>query len=128
MISVNFSIYIDWDVFLFFLRKSTFFNVLTKSAATAENFPFCTIDPNESKQSFVFIMFKILILIIFYHYAHALNHILTHYLNWLFTFLLHWNRMQLWKLKICSHVVFFGWYRYLSLDIYWTKMPYHIKS
>ena len=28
--------------FLFF-RKSTFFNVLTKSAATAENFPFCTI-------------------------------------------------------------------------------------
>ena len=30
-------------------RKSTFFNVLTKSAASAENFPFCTIDPNESK-------------------------------------------------------------------------------
>lgn len=29
--------------------KSTFFNVLTKSAATAENFPFCTIDPNESR-------------------------------------------------------------------------------
>ncbi|XP_057371556.1 obg-like ATPase 1 isoform X2 [Daphnia carinata] len=29
--------------------KSTFFNVLTKSAAPAENFPFCTIDPNESK-------------------------------------------------------------------------------
>uniref|UniRef100_A0A182VVE2 G domain-containing protein n=1 Tax=Anopheles minimus TaxID=112268 RepID=A0A182VVE2_9DIPT len=28
--------------------KSTFFNVLTKSAAPAENFPFCTIDPNES--------------------------------------------------------------------------------
>merc|ERR1712025_792932 len=28
--------------------KSTFFNVLTKSsAAAAENFPFCTIDPNE---------------------------------------------------------------------------------
>ena len=24
-------------------RKSTFFNVLTKSAAAAENFPFCTI-------------------------------------------------------------------------------------
>jgi hypothetical protein len=30
-------------------RKSTFFNVLTKSQASAENFPFCTIDPNESK-------------------------------------------------------------------------------
>lgn len=30
-------------------RKSTFFNVLTKSQAAAENFPFCTIDPNESK-------------------------------------------------------------------------------
>jgi len=29
--------------------KSTFFNVLTKSAAAAENFPFCTIDPNESR-------------------------------------------------------------------------------
>jgi len=27
--------------------KSTFFNVLTKSQAAAENFPFCTIDPNE---------------------------------------------------------------------------------
>lgn len=32
--------------------KSTFFNVLTKSAAPAENFPFCTIDPNENKYSF----------------------------------------------------------------------------
>ncbi|NP_001153863.1 Obg-like ATPase 1 [Acyrthosiphon pisum] len=29
--------------------KSTFFNVLTKSEAAAENFPFCTIDPNESR-------------------------------------------------------------------------------
>jgi obg-like ATPase 1 len=29
--------------------KSTFFNVLTKSAAAASNFPFCTIDPNESR-------------------------------------------------------------------------------
>ncbi|XP_071941749.1 obg-like ATPase 1 [Antedon mediterranea] len=29
--------------------KSTFFNVLTKSQASAENFPFCTIDPNENK-------------------------------------------------------------------------------
>jgi len=30
--------------------KSTFFNVLTKtSMAAAENFPFCTIDPNESR-------------------------------------------------------------------------------
>lgn len=29
--------------------KSTFFNVLTQSAAPAENFPFCTIDPNESR-------------------------------------------------------------------------------
>ena len=29
--------------------KSTFFNVLTKSQAAAENFPFCTIDPNENK-------------------------------------------------------------------------------
>lgn len=29
--------------------KSTFFNVLTKSEAAAENFPFCTIDPNENK-------------------------------------------------------------------------------
>lgn len=29
--------------------KSTFFNVLTKSQAAAENFPFCTIEPNESR-------------------------------------------------------------------------------
>jgi len=29
--------------------KSTFFNVLTASQANAENFPFCTIDPNESR-------------------------------------------------------------------------------
>ncbi|KAK5644392.1 hypothetical protein RI129_005692 [Pyrocoelia pectoralis] len=30
--------------------KSTFFNVITKSAAAAENFPFCTIDPNENNR------------------------------------------------------------------------------
>lgn len=36
--------------------KSTFFNVLTKSEAAAENFPFCTIDPNENKYFFKFIM------------------------------------------------------------------------
>nr|VZI43137.1 unnamed protein product [Spirometra erinaceieuropaei] len=29
--------------------KSTFFNVLTKSTVAAANFPFCTIDPNESR-------------------------------------------------------------------------------
>jgi len=29
--------------------KSTFFNVLTKSSISADNFPFCTIDPNESR-------------------------------------------------------------------------------
>jgi len=29
--------------------KSTFFNILTKSEVAAENFPFCTIDPNESR-------------------------------------------------------------------------------
>lgn len=34
--------------------KSTFFNVLTKSAAAASNFPFCTIDPNENKYFFKF--------------------------------------------------------------------------
>ncbi|KAK3908105.1 Obg-like ATPase 1 [Frankliniella fusca] len=32
--------------------KSTFFNVLTKSQAAAENFPFCTIEPNENKYFF----------------------------------------------------------------------------
>ena len=35
--------------FLFYFSKSTFFNCLTKSQANAENFPFCTIDPNESR-------------------------------------------------------------------------------
>lgn len=29
--------------------KSSFFNILTKSQIAAENFPFCTIDPNESR-------------------------------------------------------------------------------
>ncbi|KAL0485496.1 Obg-like ATPase [Acrasis kona] len=29
--------------------KSTFFNVITKSAIPAENFPFCTIDPNTAR-------------------------------------------------------------------------------
>jgi obg-like ATPase 1 len=29
--------------------KSTFFNVLTNSSVAAENFPFCTIDPNTSR-------------------------------------------------------------------------------
>lgn len=29
--------------------KSTFFNVLTKSSVPAENFPFCTINPSESR-------------------------------------------------------------------------------
>lgn len=37
------------DMFHSHHRKSTFFNVLTKSQAAAENFPFCTIDPNESR-------------------------------------------------------------------------------
>lgn len=36
--------------------KSTFFNVLTKSQAAAENFPFCTIDPNENKY-FIILLF-----------------------------------------------------------------------
>ncbi len=35
--------------------KSTFFNVLTKTQiAAAENFPFCTIDPNENKYLLIF--------------------------------------------------------------------------
>ena len=29
--------------------KSSLFNLLTKQAAAAENYPFCTIEPNESK-------------------------------------------------------------------------------
>jgi obg-like ATPase 1 len=37
--------------------KSTFFNVLTKSAIPAENFPFCTIDPNENKSLFELLLF-----------------------------------------------------------------------
>lgn len=39
--------------------KSTFFNVITKSAAPAENFPFCTIDPNENKYFFQIIYFNL---------------------------------------------------------------------
>lgn len=40
--------------------KSTFFNILTKSEAPAENFPFCTIDPNENKSFSWFIPFQFL--------------------------------------------------------------------
>lgn len=40
--------------------KSTFFNVLTKSSAAAENFPFCTIDPNENKYNFILYYFDVL--------------------------------------------------------------------
>lgn len=29
--------------------KSTFFNVLTSSSVSAENYPFCTINPSENK-------------------------------------------------------------------------------
>lgn len=29
--------------------KSTLFNVLTKLSVPAENYPFCTIDPNEAR-------------------------------------------------------------------------------
>jgi obg-like ATPase 1 len=29
--------------------KSTFFNIITKLAIPAENFPFCTIEPNEAR-------------------------------------------------------------------------------
>ena len=39
--------------------KSTFFNVLTKTQiAAAENFPFCTIDPNENKYQIQFYFIK----------------------------------------------------------------------
>ncbi|KAJ3314247.1 hypothetical protein HDU76_002445 [Blyttiomyces sp. JEL0837] len=31
------------------IGKSTLFNILTESSAPAENYPFCTIDPNESR-------------------------------------------------------------------------------
>ena len=42
--------------------KSTFFNVLTKSQAAAENFPFCTIDPNENKFHLLELSNKIIVL------------------------------------------------------------------
>lgn len=42
--------------------KSTFFNVLTKSQAAAENFPFCTIDPNENKYPYIYIYIYFIIL------------------------------------------------------------------
>ncbi|KAJ1826032.1 Obg-like ATPase, partial [Coemansia sp. RSA 2703] len=29
--------------------KSTFFNAITSSSVAAENYPFCTIDPSESR-------------------------------------------------------------------------------
>lgn len=45
--------------------KSTFFNVLTKSQAAAENFPFCTIDPNENKYYYLLISDHILLLVLF---------------------------------------------------------------
>lgn len=43
--------------------KSTFFNVLTKSEAAAENFPFCTIEPNENKYTFIYFQQAFLVVI-----------------------------------------------------------------
>uniref|UniRef100_A0A2K6RZX7 Obg like ATPase 1 n=1 Tax=Saimiri boliviensis boliviensis TaxID=39432 RepID=A0A2K6RZX7_SAIBB len=40
--------------------KSTFFNVLTNSQASAENFPFCTIDPNEKIFNAIFYLVALL--------------------------------------------------------------------
>ena len=40
------------SVHYYYCRKSTFFNILTKSSVPAENFPFCTINPNESQMIF----------------------------------------------------------------------------
>lgn len=57
--------------------KSTFFNVLTKSEAAAENFPFCTIDPNENKYFFIVITLpKCFVLLMFFTF-HTSN-----YFNW----------------------------------------------
>ncbi|CBY19637.1 unnamed protein product [Oikopleura dioica] len=46
---VSFNLSIPGIVGLPNVGKSTFFNVLTKSSIPAENFPFCTIDPNEAR-------------------------------------------------------------------------------
>lgn len=34
--------------------KSTLFNILTKLSVPAENYPFCTIEPNEARYFFYF--------------------------------------------------------------------------
>ena len=47
-----------FDCLYFLFSKSTFFNVLTKASAPAENFPFCTIDPNENKSSQNIVLFS----------------------------------------------------------------------
>ncbi|KAJ0648815.1 putative GTP binding domain, Beta-grasp domain superfamily [Helianthus annuus] len=36
-------------VIFLYLRKSTLFNTLTKLSIPVENFPFCTIEPNEAR-------------------------------------------------------------------------------
>ncbi len=46
-VAINF-IEFEWYSWIYCFRKSTFFNILTKSSVPAENFPFCTINPNES--------------------------------------------------------------------------------
>lgn len=46
--------------------KSTFFNVLTKSEAAAENFPFCTIDPNENKYFYIHSTFYLYLFILYF--------------------------------------------------------------
>jgi len=48
-LTVSFNLSIPGIVGLPNVGKSTFFNVLTKSSIPAENFPFCTIDPNEAR-------------------------------------------------------------------------------
>lgn len=41
--------FIDFQVGLPNVGKSTLFNTLTKLSIPAENFPFCTIEPNEAR-------------------------------------------------------------------------------
>lgn len=49
LFATDFSCFIDYQVGLPNVGKSTLFNTLTKLSIPAENFPFCTIEPNEAR-------------------------------------------------------------------------------
>ena len=87
-----------WYSTFFLYRKSTFFNVLTKSVANAENFPFCTIDPNESIQTLLDAFLKV-----FYIKHFAKKYCLKSYISLCLFFMYSYMYIQLHTVFVVNH-------------------------